>query len=122
MFKRPINRREVMQTTAQARLALAVGGAIGIESAWVRDRGPALLKVGSVLQLPDLKLLDASTWSAANVQAKTLVLYWWAGWCRFCAVQSPHIEALWHAWKDKGREGKVVFAEAGKCSRKILKV
>ena len=42
MFKHPINRREVMQTTAQAGLALAVGGAMGIESAWAKDRGPAL--------------------------------------------------------------------------------
>ena len=61
MFKHPINRREVMQTAAQAGLALAVGGAVGIESAWAKDRGPALPKVGSVLRLPDLKLLDAST-------------------------------------------------------------
>jgi thiol-disulfide isomerase/thioredoxin len=99
MFKHPINRREVMQTAAQAGLALAVGGS---ESGWARDRGPALPKVGSVLRLPDLKLLDASTWSASNVQEKTLVVYWWASWCPFCAVQSPHIEALWRAWKDKG--------------------
>jgi thiol-disulfide isomerase/thioredoxin len=99
MFKHPINRREVMQTAAQAGLALAVGGSA---SGWARDRGPALPKVGSVLRLPDLKLLDASTWSASNVQEKTLVVYWWASWCPFCAVQSPHIEALWRAWKDKG--------------------
>ena len=30
------------------------------------------------------------------------MVYWWASWCPFCAVQSPHIEALWRAWKDKG--------------------
>ncbi len=97
-----INRREVMQTAAHAGLALAVGGAIGIESVWAKERGPALPKVGSALRLPDLKLLDGSTWSASNVQEKTLVVYWWASWCPFCAVQSPHIEALWRAWKDKG--------------------
>ena len=64
-------------------------------------------------QMTNLKRLDACVWSASNVQQKTLVVYWWASWCPFCAAQSPHIEALWRAWKDKGREGKVVFAEAG---------
>jgi thiol-disulfide isomerase/thioredoxin len=97
-----INRRSVMQTAAQTGLALAVGGAFGIGSAWAKGSGPALPKVGSVLRLPDLKLLDASVWRASNVQQKALVVYWWASWCPFCAVQSPHIEALWRTWKDKG--------------------
>ena len=99
MPRRQINRREVMQSAALTGLALAVGA---LAWGWAKGRGPALPKVGSVLRLPDLKLLDGSTWSASNVQQKTLVVYWWASWCPFCAVQSPHIEALWRAWKDKG--------------------
>ena len=61
-----------------------------------------LLKVGTVLQLPDIKLLDGSIWRPQNQAARTLVVYWWASWCPFCAVQSPHIEALWRAQKANG--------------------
>ena len=107
MPRRQINRREVMQSAALTGLALAVGA---LAWGWAKGRGPALPKVGSVLRLPDLKLLDGSVWSASNVQQKTLVVYWWASWCPFCAVQSPHIEALWRAWKDKEGKGLSVLA------------
>ena len=30
------------------------------------------------------------------------MVYWWASWCPFCAVQSPHVEALWQAQKGNG--------------------
>ena len=30
------------------------------------------------------------------------MVYWWASWYPFCAVQSPHIEALWRAQKGNG--------------------
>jgi thiol-disulfide isomerase/thioredoxin len=30
------------------------------------------------------------------------VLYWWASWCPFCAVQSPHMEKLWQAGRGRG--------------------
>ncbi len=59
-----------------------------------------------MLDLPEITLLDGSVWRAADMQAvnsiKALVVYWWASWCPFCAVQSPHIEALWRAQKSNG--------------------
>ncbi|MES2415890.1 MAG: TlpA disulfide reductase family protein [Pseudomonadota bacterium] len=90
-----VNRREVIQSTTLAGLALAA-------PAWAKDRGPALPKMGSVMKLPDAKLLDGSNWRPASVDGKTLVVYWWASWCPFCAVQSPHIERLWRSQREQG--------------------
>ena len=59
-------------------------------------------KLGSVLQLPDVKLLGGDVWTPQKQAGRTLVVYWWASWCPFCAVQSPHIEALWRAQKGNG--------------------
>ncbi len=61
-----------------------------------------LPKLGSVLSLPQVKLLNGDVWTPQNNPANTLVVYWWASWCPFCAVQSPHIEALWRAQKANG--------------------
>jgi len=92
------NRRKLMQTAA----ALAAPGVAA--RAWAREPGAPLPKVGSVLSLPALTLLDGSTWRPSAAGGKTLVVYWWASWCPFCAVQSPHIEALWRAQKARGLE------------------
>ncbi len=70
--------------------------------AWAQSPESPLPKLGSVLKLPDVKLLDGSVWQPQKQSASTLVVYWWASWCPFCAVQSPHIEALWRAQKGKG--------------------
>src|SRR5437773_941091 len=61
-------------------------------------------KLGSVLPLPAVTLLDGRVWTPAEVQGKTLVVYWWASWCPFCALQSPHIDALWRAQQANGLE------------------
>lgn len=94
-----LNRRNLMQTTAALALPAAAG--LGLP-AWARGGESPLPKVGSTLQLPALALLDGSAWTPATASAKTLVVYWWASWCPFCALQSPHIEALWRAQKDQG--------------------
>ena len=70
--------------------------------AWAQGQEGALPKLGSVLQLPDVRLLGGDLWSPQNHPATTLVVYWWASWCPFCAVQSPHIQALWQAQKTRG--------------------
>lgn len=92
MFKR----RHVIQSLA----ALAVPGT-GLP-VWARGSESPLPKVGSVLPLPAATLLDGRPWTPAGVRGKALVVYWWASWCPFCALQSPHIEALWRAQRAKG--------------------
>ena len=73
-----------------------------VTPAWAQENESALPKLGSVLLLPDVKLLGGELWTPQNRSASTLVVYWWASWCPFCAVQSPHIEALWRAQKANG--------------------
>jgi thiol-disulfide isomerase/thioredoxin len=86
------NRRNLLQTSA---LAL-------VTPAWAQGLDAALPKLGSVLQLPDVKLLGGEVWAPQKQPLSTLVVYWWASWCPFCAVQSPHIEALWRTQKANG--------------------
>jgi hypothetical protein len=58
--------------------------------------------VGSKLALPDVVLLDGTTFRASEADGQVVVLYWWASWCPFCAQQSPHMDKLWLAHKGRG--------------------
>lgn len=94
MFKR----RKLIQS-------LALLAAPGVAArAWARASNSPLPPIGSSLALPALSLLDGRAWKPAEVGGKTLVVYWWASWCPFCGVQSPHIEALWRASRAQGLE------------------
>lgn len=92
------NRRKVLQLVP----ALAAPGLAA--RAWAQGALAPLPELGSTLRLPALTLLDGRAWGPAQVRGKTLVVYWWASWCPFCAMQSPHIEALWQAHKANGLE------------------
>jgi thiol-disulfide isomerase/thioredoxin len=95
------HRRKLIQSLA----ALAALAAAGVAArAWAKGPGGPLPKVGSTLALPSLTLLDGRAWNPATAGGKTLVVYWWASWCPFCAVQSPHMEALWRAHRARGLE------------------
>ena len=92
----------------QAALWLALGG-WGVGSAWAQAtpseaaleaRAPALPALGSVLQLPEIALLDGTPFRAAPTQP--LLIYWWASTCPFCALQSPSMQALWQAQRSRG--------------------
>ena len=94
------SRRDLVQSAVSGALSMA---ALGMAwPAWSQADAGALPRLGSVLRLPDVTLLDASVWQASKMRGKTLVVYWWASWCPFCAVQSPHIEALWRTHKAAG--------------------
>jgi thiol-disulfide isomerase/thioredoxin len=92
------NRRRVVESVA----ALA-GTGLGLP-AWAAGAQRPLPPLGSALELPAVTLLDGSVWRPAAVGGKTLVVYWWASWCPFCAAQSPRLEALWRAQRDRGLE------------------
>ena len=87
-----LSRRNLLQTSALSLVA----------PAWAQGHESALPRLGAVLRLPDVKLLNGEVWQPQNNPASTLVVYWWASWCPFCAVQSPYIEALWRAQKANG--------------------
>ena len=86
------SRRNLLKTSA---LTLAT-------PAWAYATESALPKLDSSLKLPDVKLLNGELWTPQKQPLRALVVYWWASWCPFCAVQSPHIEALWRAQKANG--------------------
>jgi thiol-disulfide isomerase/thioredoxin len=72
------------------------------------EKAPPLPAVGSRLDLAalgafaELPLLDGGRFQAADAQGQVLVLYWWASWCPFCAVQSPLMNQLWLAQRGRG--------------------
>jgi peroxiredoxin len=90
----------------QAMLGLAAGACTGL--AWAQDsteaaleaRAPAMPALGTRLQVPDITLLDGSTFRAQAGQP--LLIYWWASTCPFCALQSPAMQALWQAQQSRG--------------------
>jgi thiol-disulfide isomerase/thioredoxin len=92
-----VNRRELMQSAAALAVLPWGVGAMAAEPA-----GAPLPALGSALVVPSLTLLDGSPWGPAQAEGKVLVVYWWASWCPFCAVQSPHMEALWQAGRSEG--------------------
>ena len=81
-----------------------------LSPAWARAQSAARVEdkdlppplVGSKLTLPDMGLLDGTTFRAREADGHVLVLYWWASWCPFCAQQSPHMDKLWVAHRHRG--------------------
>jgi len=106
-----LSRRDILSTTVAAAGA-ALGGLPAFSQAQQppvatsgeEARAPTLPKPGTSLPLRPVTLLDGSTFNPASADGKVLVLYWWASWCPFCAVQSPHIEALWRKNRARGLE------------------
>lgn len=55
-----------------------------------------------MLALPDVPLFDGSVFHPGDAQAQVLVVYWWASWCPFCALQTPLMEKLWLSQRSRG--------------------
>jgi thiol-disulfide isomerase/thioredoxin len=73
------------------------------QDAGMQDRtAPPLPAVGSVLPLPAIERFDGKRFEPREADGRVLVLYWWASWCPFCALVSPHIEALWREQRARG--------------------
>ncbi|MBP6465738.1 MAG: TlpA family protein disulfide reductase [Rubrivivax sp.] len=71
-------------------------------TASVGDPGGPPPAPGTKLDLPDVTLFDGRRFTQADADGQVLVLYWWASWCPFCAVQSPLMEKLWLAERRRG--------------------
>ncbi len=63
---------------------------------------PVLPALGTRLALADVPLLDGDVFRAAEARGHVVLLYWWASWCPFCAVQTPFIQKLWDAQRERG--------------------
>ena len=93
-------------TRRQASLWLTLGGlgnavqAQTVSEAALEAKAPALPRLGNVLSVPDIALLDGTPFRAPTGQP--LLVYWWASTCPFCALQSPSMQALWQAQRQRG--------------------
>jgi thiol-disulfide isomerase/thioredoxin len=71
-------------------------------AATAEDRAPALPTPGTRIEVPAMPLLDTGAFDPERARGQVLVLYWWASWCPFCAIQSPLMEKLWLAQRGRG--------------------
>lgn len=96
-------------TPSRRRLLLAAASA-GLAGAGIASRaqepGPAgvarapLPKLGTPLALPEVAIFDGTRFRAQP--GEVVVVYWWASWCPFCAVQSPSMQKLWDTERARG--------------------
>ncbi len=63
---------------------------------------PPLPAVGTALAVPAVDLVDGGRFEPEQVRGRVLVLYWWASWCPFCALVTPHVAKLWQAQRERG--------------------
>lgn len=87
------------------QLAASSAGAaslLNVNAQEVGNKQSSLPAIGQALPLPEVALLGGGQFKPAQAQGKLTVVYWWASWCPFCALQSPHIEALWRRHRAQG--------------------
>jgi thiol-disulfide isomerase/thioredoxin len=65
-------------------------------------QAPPLPAPGQPLALPEMELLDGQRFVPAHADGRVLLVYWWASWCPFCALTSPHVDKLWQAQRHRG--------------------
>lgn len=65
---------------------------------------PGAPALGTVLELPAVRLLDGSELPASHWKGKVVVIELWATWCPFCAKQNPYLDALHRAHLGHGLE------------------
>lgn len=99
-----IDRRALLlRTSAMAVAALPLPVlAQDASAAAAEAKAPPLPALGSVLRLPQVTLLDGSVFRPEQAEGRVAIVYWWASTCPFCALQSPEMQKLWLAHKDKG--------------------
>ena len=101
MNSNPATRRRLAMALLGLPCAFRAGASIGAESQRSVSRAP-MPSIDSELIVGDVPLLDGGTFHAADARGKVLVLYWWASWCPFCALQTPMMQALWDEHRHRG--------------------
>ena len=96
MHRLALSRRQLLQAGAAASVLTAPWAAAQKAGA------TPLPAVGAPYPLAAVPLLGGDRFVPAQAEGRVLVLYWWASWCPFCAQQSPEMQKLWAAQKDRG--------------------
>lgn len=70
-----------------------------------------LPKLGTPIRLLDVPLINGGVFRATEAEGHVTLVYWWASWCPFYAIQNPYIQKLvgraasaWH--EDAGDLGR----------------
>lgn len=82
--------------------AMPVAHAQPVSAATEEAQAPPMPTVGSKLELPRIERLDGSVYEPSASAGQPLLVYWWASTCPFCALQSPSMEKLWLAQRERG--------------------
>jgi len=88
-------RQALAYATALSASALAPRWGLANE-----QTAPPLPEVGEVFTLPSVELLNGQMFTAQPNQS--LVVYWWASTCPFCALQSPEMDKLYRRMAPQG--------------------
>lgn len=97
-----MTRRKLVANLAGAANLLTLSTGWAQSSPRSDIKAPALPAIGSLIELTDVPLLDGSLFKPAQVKGQILVIYWWASWCPFCALQSPYMDKLWRQQRTNG--------------------
>ena len=98
-----VTRRALLGATALAGLApWSASRAQAPSPAAEEAQAPGLPPLGSALAVPRIARLDGPVFEPAQAAGRPLLVYWWASTCPFCALQSPAMEALWRAQRERG--------------------
>lgn len=90
------------RAAAAQALPAPPSGAEPVATERAAERAPALPAIGTRLALVAVPMLDGSRFEPADADGRVLIVYWWASWCPFCALQSPEIDRLWRANRARG--------------------
>jgi len=104
------SRRQWLFTAAAGLLVPAGAGAqtpsasapAAPDAAAQEAKAPPLPAPGTPITIPAVELLDGQRFEPAMAEGRVLLLYWWASWCPFCALTSPHVDKLWQAQRQRG--------------------
>lgn len=100
------DRRQILKQSAALAGLLALAARHGVAAAQnaadSEATAPNLPAVGAPLRLPEVTLFDGSVFTPRQAEGHVLVLYWWASWCPFCALQNPYMEKLWQSQRSLG--------------------
>jgi thiol-disulfide isomerase/thioredoxin len=96
--------RRLLLACAVGALLPARAGAqpTAADAAAQEAKAPPLPALGQPLLVPAVELLDGQRFEPAMAEGRVLLLYWWASWCPFCALTSPHVDKLWRAQRERG--------------------
>ncbi|WP_239615599.1 redoxin domain-containing protein [Cohnella mopanensis] len=76
----------------------------GVGSTEERTAGGAEIGIRKDQQAPDFQLtdLEGNRVKLSDYRGQTVLMNFWATWCRVCQAEMPHVERLYQKYKDDG--------------------